>query len=536
MRYEMRFRATSIPFQEISELLEKTKNALPTIVLLLDDLNQDLIPIPGKIENVSTDITNLISSLDRIITLLTLGPNGWIRFRDLIFRYKLLTCFRDPANYGIVADHKYGSAEDRARSKCVCSPHTNCEWDGEEDAAWRTGLAALAMVFAKDERATLSLFDSLEHCWINDRPVRHPSKNPPRNLFSRDQFFPQMAACFYAWKLGPSNEVRQRGKDLLNRFISVLKDPLLPWRFNIGPDAFLLLPSQIVFRKVANAMNLDVPVPFVLHVDAIWGKMWDKQTKEEALKRLGPIKQKVSDSLRELQVLGVVIRPPQKYRDAVGAFVEDAITIFLRGLSEIFYLIDPNVYWIQIENRLKHFVENEDYGWLIVAIADFITEVLDQIFDFINNVLLTQSLIDDLLAWFFALYVRMKALETDPHDDHLLDPFGYHLLFLETLMMYECKPNTWFLKEYTKSLAERVIRHNWLNYKWIDDASQDANIRDTLANWSPDWNKVTYMWQRDLNDQAKAIREWDQPHIGFYHLTRLDYMIMCGLLTIAIPR
>jgi hypothetical protein len=525
---------------EISKAFLHVESAIDQVEEVLSKQNGRLKVFPEKIQQITRLVQAIIPALGDIEKDLTFDTNGWLRFRYYAYKYCLLNKFRDWNHYGVVVDHDYNNAQARADAAGVCTPENKCLWEGEGDAAWRTGFAALAMVLEGDEARALSFFDSLEHCWLFERPVRHPNiqnmTHYPNNLYSRDQFFPQMAACFYAWKLG-TPKVRSRGYELFGKFLDVLKHPVTTWRFNTGPDAFLLPPSQIMLREVAHKMGFSLQIPILLDVvDDIWEKMWSDEAKKEAFKNLGDLENKISDKIRKWEIGPVTIVVPKKIRHEVAKFLNKRIRELVTFGFTIGHFIRPNAYWIELEHSIAEFLDGLNWEWLPlgVAISKAIGKILKLLKDFILDDMLPGWLIDDFLAWFFALYVRTKALTIDSSSDNLLDPYAVHLLFWEILMMYECRPQTWYLKDYTRSVAEKVIHHNWLPYKWILYPSNDDEIKESLAGWPRDWSKISFMWIKSKGNQMKSIQEWDVEYFRYY--TRLDFMVMFKVLSLDVPR
>jgi len=120
------------------------------------------------------------------------------------------------------------------------------------DAAWRTGLFAICTAVEHDQQTTLSLMQTLrDKCWRNGRPIRHPKLGSD---YSRDQFIPQMAACYYGWKYG-NDDVKKVSKELMGKFVTVLLAN--NWRLNDGYAATVFPPGRAVVRMHLLLSQLD---------------------------------------------------------------------------------------------------------------------------------------------------------------------------------------------------------------------------------------------------------------------------------------
>lgn len=119
------------------------------------------------------------------------------------------------------------------------------------DSAWRTGLAAICMAIERDQENTARFLKALGNCWVEGRPVRHPEK--AQEGYSRDQFIPQMAACYYAVKFG-NEENKVLARELLGKFIQFLKDN--DWKLSSDWAGIVLPPTQFVLRAVASKTDL----------------------------------------------------------------------------------------------------------------------------------------------------------------------------------------------------------------------------------------------------------------------------------------
>jgi hypothetical protein len=110
--------------------------------------------------------------------------------------------------------------------------------DGLGDSAWRTGLVATCFAIEKDNKNTQKYLTALkDKCWRDGKPIRHPDSTETGNkTFSRDQFIPQMTACFFAHE-GGDEETKKLAKELFQKFVDrVLADD---WRLNEGEAAAL---------------------------------------------------------------------------------------------------------------------------------------------------------------------------------------------------------------------------------------------------------------------------------------------------------
>lgn len=127
--------------------------------------------------------------------------------------------------------------------------------DGLGDSAFRTGLAALCFALEKDNPNTRKYLTVLhDKCWKDGKPIRHPDVNePPHKTYSRDQFIPQMTACYFAYQLG-DNETKALAKKLYARFVDhAIKND---WVLNQGEAAALNRGNRFPFFEVAESMDL----------------------------------------------------------------------------------------------------------------------------------------------------------------------------------------------------------------------------------------------------------------------------------------
>lgn len=129
---------------------------------------------------------------------------------------------------------------------------------GIGDAVWRTGLAAMCFAIEKDHESTARLLYALSTSgWRDGWPVRHPLyRGTVRSHFSRDQFVPQMAACYYGWKYG-NDEVRALSVELLSRFVEVLRRN--DWCLAPGGNARLTPNVRFALKCVADRMGVAFP-------------------------------------------------------------------------------------------------------------------------------------------------------------------------------------------------------------------------------------------------------------------------------------
>ncbi len=127
--------------------------------------------------------------------------------------------------------------------------------DGIGDAAWRTGLATICFAIEGDNDNTKKYLVALrDKCWKDGKPIRHPdSKETGNKTYSRDQFVPQMVACYFAHENGNA-ETRALAKELYKKFVDrIRKDD---WRLNEGEAATINKSNQFAFFEVANKLDL----------------------------------------------------------------------------------------------------------------------------------------------------------------------------------------------------------------------------------------------------------------------------------------
>jgi hypothetical protein len=151
------------------------------------------------------------------------------------YKQHLLTKFTD--KYGLVVDLDDGKAS------------------GIGDSAWRTGLAALCMALEKDNTTTRNYLSALsEKCWRDGRPIRHPdSQETGSKTYSRDQFIPQMVACFFAHEFG-DDQTKQLAKNLFQKFIDRIRAD--DWKLNEGEAATINEGNRFAFFEVADRLGL----------------------------------------------------------------------------------------------------------------------------------------------------------------------------------------------------------------------------------------------------------------------------------------
>jgi hypothetical protein len=135
------------------------------------------------------------------------------------------------------------------------------------DACWRTSLFLFCLAVelksgadnAKQNADCQHFLRVLDSSWKDGKPVRHPSDGiyqeylRDRNLYSRDQFCPQLAALYYCYKFGDAT-TKKAARDLLERFIRALMKN--DWQFNMGQAADLGVIGRFVLREVAETMDL----------------------------------------------------------------------------------------------------------------------------------------------------------------------------------------------------------------------------------------------------------------------------------------
>jgi hypothetical protein len=168
----------------------------------------------------------------------------------------------------------------------VCN-RKGSEFVDQGDCGWRTGLFLFCLAVERDDKNCQRFLTSLSKSWRDGKPVRHPSDRwfehyrNENNLYSRDQFRPQLAAIHYCHKFG-DDKTKKATRDLLERFIRLLMDN--DWRFNTGQAAELPTTGQFVLREVAKRMDL--------------GNLWEPPEVHES----NPLERARKEVQRKLQI------------------------------------------------------------------------------------------------------------------------------------------------------------------------------------------------------------------------------------------
>src|SRR5262249_36784294 len=93
-----------------------------------------------------------------------------------------------------------------------------------------------------------------DSCWRDGKPIRHPdSRETGRKTYSRDQFIPQMAACYFAHEFG-DEPTRALAKELYRKFVDRIRDA--DWRLNDGEAATINLGNRFAFFETADRLGL----------------------------------------------------------------------------------------------------------------------------------------------------------------------------------------------------------------------------------------------------------------------------------------
>lgn len=345
------------------------------------------------------------------------------------------------------------------------------EWGKDHgDAAWRTGLATICTAIEQDHATTHRFLLALrDQCWKEGRPVRHPRpwQEISSTPFSRDQFIPQMAACFYAWKFGNA-ENQNIAKELLARFIDLLLAN--NFRFNDGEAAFLTTPGQIALREVARSMGLR----------SDWQPSIDASlTDVEKM-----IREKADKAIQE--ELGEV---PPFLRSVVKELVLSLfgnLRSLLDGLEQVADLPKP------IQEALK----------------------------------LPFSDRDSFFATLFSYYTLAQGEIVASQGDDVEAFYGIHNYFWEVLLMYECRPDAPDLKDNTKRLYHACRKHRMMLYYWIRGEGAREEASQFLNDWQAWYNHVDYFWSKDKHSQERDQAEIERGEIPDKEFPRIDYMVL----------
>lgn len=114
--------------------------------------------------------------------------------------------------------------------------------------------------------------------------------------------------------------------------------------------------------------------------------------------------------------------------------------------------------------------------------------------------------------------------------DEVIQFYGVHLMFLESLVTVKCRPQTEGLLEAVKDVGIQAGKQNMGPFLWL--AGDVDKARKYLETWPHDWNSADYVWQRSKLQQDKAAKEG----LGKHEYSRLDYMLLRRLFDIEIRR
>jgi hypothetical protein len=336
------------------------------------------------------------------------------------------------------------------------------------DCGWRTSLFLFCLaVEGKDDKTCQRFLKSLSNSWSGGKPVRHPCADVRKRfkgMYSRDQFYPQLAAIYYCWKNG-SSETKVLATDLLRKFIRVLRDN--NWEFNTGEAASLPPMSRFVLREVAEQIGL--------------ADSWAINDTNILRRTLRANLQKLEyDTYRELFVLNIDF---QARRIEAGLERPTAIVRQFEELqAEIQALFDPGQ---QPRDVLK--------------IAEKILELRSKL---------------------EAILKEIRPLSNKARRDNPFEFYAIHNLFWQILLVYECKPATANLRKTTRDLFIACRLHKTAPLFWL--AGEEKEPRDWLLNWPQEWENRNYVWQRNLAEQRKdRIKGETYPRLDYMVLRRL---------------